>query len=128
MLAAVDQFDRDEAALTAFDEAARTLTSFGAGSDPRAIVARVFAQPFAVPGETPQSFDINALVTKSKKGGGMSIELPDGVGVANRVTAEQLLAIIAAIIATSPDATKAVQRIRAEVLTWAFQGHDGVIR
>lgn len=113
--------------LTIFDRAVDVITSFAPGSDPRSIVARVFAQPFVVPGEETQSFDVQALISAGKRKG-TEIELPEGVGFVNRVTAEQLLAIVAAIIATSTDATRACQRIRAEVDNWKFQGADGVIR
>jgi hypothetical protein len=54
------------------------------------------------------------------------IAIPNGKGqIVNRVTPEQLLAIVASLIASSPDAQTACTRLRAEVIGWQFQDAKG---
>lgn len=99
---------------------------------PVAIVARTFREPFETEVHIrPEDLPAGAVVRKKTSvGERMEIDLGDvgGAAIVNKVTPEQLLAVVAAIIATSQDATTACQRIRAEVSGWKFEGHDGVVR
>lgn len=113
------------------DNAFQTLGRALAQSDPRAVVMRTFAAPF----ETDVKLDIATLpagsVQRKKTAAGERVEIDlgavGGTAIVNKVTPEQLLAVVAAIIATSKDSTTACQRIRAEVAGWKFQAADGSI-
>ncbi len=50
---------------------------------------------------------------------------PGSVAVVNKVTPEQLLAIVVSLIATSKNASEACVRIRQEVAGWRFESTSG---
>jgi hypothetical protein len=98
------------------------------GADPRAILAAAIARPFNVAGASleydpkiPVAFGGGLLAAGSNE-----LTIPDGKGaLINKVTPEQLLAIVASIIVTSPSAAVACVRLRAEVSGWKFQQTHG---
>lgn len=106
-------------------EAASQLALFESGTDPRAIVAAVFRRPFIV--DRTLGPDELALLTNtirhSPTGAILDVDLAEvgGLAVVNKVTPEQLLAIVASIIATAPDATQACVRIKQETEGWRFE-------
>lgn len=106
------------------------------GTDPRAILQAAIARPFNM-SATSVEFDPQIPV---KFGGGLlapgenALAIPDGQGadkplfaVVNKVTPEQLLAIVASIICSAPTAAVACSRLRQEIAGWQFQYADGKI-
>ena len=99
------------------------------GTDPRAIMAAAIARPLAVHG---RSLELDPSQTTAMGGGlivpGRPAELvvPAGNGaLVNKVTPEQLIAIVASIIACAPTAADACVSLRREVLGWKFQQNEG---
>jgi hypothetical protein len=117
--------------ITAAGNALAALVAALPPSAPVAIVARTFREPFETEVHIkPEDLPPGAVVRKNTSvGERMEIDLGavGGTAIVNKVTPEQLLAVVASIIATSKDATTACQRIRAEVSGWKFQGADGTI-
>lgn len=103
-----------------------SLAAIAPGTDPRQIVAQVFYDPFSI-NNTIDETELVPDKVKPKKGGGSIHEypLPPAVSVVVKVTPEQLLGVVAALIATSKTASEAVARIRAEVAGWTFKDSAG---
>lgn len=103
------------------------------GADPRAIMAAACARPFDVSGSSleldpalPSILGGGLLGPLPGSAGKLALDLPQGKGaLVNRVTPEQLLAIVASLIASSPDAQTACVRLRTEVMGWQFQDSKG---
>ena len=93
------------------------------GLDPREIVARVFEHPFQM--DASIVLDVPAPPVGATKPRNLPIG-QHNVAVANKVTPELLLAIVANLLATSPDAAHAIARIRLEVAGWTFETSTGV--
>jgi len=98
------------------------------GADPRAILVAACARPMDVGG---QRTEYDPTLPAALGGGQIApgaggLTIPDGRGgLVNRVTPEQLLAIVASLIASAPDAQTACVRLRAEVVAWRFEDRMG---
>lgn len=128
-------------ALVSNAETARALV---AGAPPRAIIQAFTKHPFKVgarleldPTRPLERDEQGSLVLKDGAGGVISPAAAEelrkkgatvkGVAVVNRVSPEQLLAIVVSLIATSRNASEACVRIRQEVTGWRFESTSGEV-
>ena len=105
------------------------ILSNRSGADPRAIMAAALSRPLNTRGSSLE-LDPDLAVDH---GGGMVIPgrqnalvIPAGNGaLVNKVTPEQLIAIVASIICNAANASDACVALRTEVAGWKFQQTDG---